>query len=232
MTQARSGSHPWVRREQTGRDAVRRPRTREGSVRSVVAVGLTGGIGAGKSTALSLFQELGALTISADEVVHSLYVEPEVKDKLAAHFGPTVLDARGEVDRKRLAEAVRGRGRELRWLEKLTHPRVAEEIERRISEATPGAVLVCEVPLLFESRSEGLFDLIVTVEAGRENRRLRSVRRFDLAMFSELEGLQASSEQRVAGSDAAFFNDGDVEQLRAFVRGAYGRALGLLGTGR
>ncbi len=127
---------------------------------------------------------------------------------------------------------MRGRRRELRWLEKLTHPRVAEEIERRISEAPPGAVVVCEVPLLFESGSEGLFDLIVTVEAGRENRRQRSIHRFDLAMFSELEELQASSEQRVAGSDLAFFNDGDVEQLRAFVREAYGRALGLLAEGR
>jgi dephospho-CoA kinase len=232
MTEARSGSRPWVRRERPGREAIRRPRSREGSVRSVVAVGLTGGIGAGKSTALTLFQELGAVTISADEVVHGLYVQPEVKGKLAAHFGPAVLDVHGEVDRKRLAEALRGRGRELRWLEELTHPRVAEEIERRINEATAGTVLVCEVPLLFESRSEGLFDLIVTVEAGRENRRLRSIHRFDLGMFSELEELQASSEQRVAGSDAAFVNDGDAEQLRAFVREAYGRALGLVAEGR
>ncbi|MFH0917313.1 MAG: dephospho-CoA kinase, partial [bacterium] len=112
------------------------------------------------------------------------------------------------------------------------HPRVAGQIKRRIAEAAPGAVIVCEVPLLFESRCEVLFDLIVTVEAGRENRRRRSVHRFDLSMFSELEELQASSEQRVAGSDLAFFNDGEVEQLRAFVQGAHARALGMLRGGR
>lgn len=231
MTQGLSGSQPQVQSGQTGGESARRPRTREGGARAV-AVGLTGGIGAGKSTALSLFRELGALTVSADEVVHHLYVQPEVRAQLAARFGSAVLDAHGAVDRRRLAEAVRGRRRELRWLEKLTHPRVAEEIERRIREAPPGVVIVCEVPLLFESRCEVWFDLIVTVEAGRESRRQRSSHRFDSAMFAEFEELQASSEQRVTGSDLAFFNDGDVGQLGTFVQEAYGRALGLLREGR
>jgi dephospho-CoA kinase len=200
--------------------------------RDVVVVGLTGAIGAGKSTALTMFQELGALAVSADEVVHALYLQPECTAQLAAYFGPAVLDARGEVDRKRLAKSVRGCREELRWLENLTHPRVAEEIERRVQKAPVGSVVVCEVPLLFESRLQDLFDLIVTIEAGRENRRKRSVHLFDLDMFSELEGLQASSEQRVAGSDLAFFNDGDLDHMGAFVRQAYERARELLQEGR
>lgn len=194
----------------------------------VVAVGLTGGIGAGKSTALAMFGELGALAVSADELVHALYLQPECSAELVAHFGPGVLDARGSIDRRRLANLVRGRSEELVWLEKLTHPRVAEEIERHVREAPAGSVVVCEVPLLFESRCEYLFDLIVTIEAGRENRRNRSVHRFDLEMFSELEGLQASSEERAAGSDLAFFNDDDLDHLREFVRRAYGQARELL----
>ena len=198
----------------------------------VVAVGLTGAIGAGKSTALAMFGELGALAVSADEVVHALYLQPECTARLAARFGPAVLDARGEVDRKRLAKSVRGRSEELRWLETITHPRVAEEIERRVQEAPVGSVVVCEVPLLFESRYQDLFDLIVTIEAGRQNRRKRSVHLFDLDMFTELEGLQASSEQRVMGSHLAFFNDDDLDHLREFVRRAYERARELLQEGR
>jgi dephospho-CoA kinase len=196
--------------------------------REVVAVGLTGGIGAGKSTALALFGELGALTFSADEVVHELYARPAVSARIAAHFGPGVLGEDGGVDRARLAEAVRGRRDELRWLEKLTHPLVAKGIKRRIGKAPAGTVVVCEVPLLFEAGYEGLFDVVVTVEAARETRRRRSVHRFDLDLFAELEGLQASSEQRVQGSDLAFVNDGELKGLRDFVQRAHEIATGLL----
>jgi dephospho-CoA kinase len=196
--------------------------------RDVVAVGLTGGIGAGKSTALALFKDLGALTVSADRVVHGLYAQRGLSALIAAHFGPEVLNARGKVDRARLAEAVRGRSDELAWLERLTHPRVADGIRRRIKKAPPGTVVVCEVPLLFEAGYEAVFDLIVTVEAGPENRRRRSIHDFDLDQFSELERLQASSERRVAGSDLVFHNDDGLDDLCGFVRDAYGRAKALL----
>ncbi len=194
----------------------------------VVAVGLTGGIGAGKSTALAMFRELGAVTVSADELVHELYARPSVSAEIGARFGPGVLDAKGTVDRGRLAASVRGRGEELRWLEELIHPLVADEIERLIKDAPTGAVVVCEVPLLFESGFDRLFDVVVTIESDRDARRRRSIHDFDIDMFAELEGLQASSEERVAGSDLSFYNDGDVEHLRGFVRGALARALRLL----
>jgi dephospho-CoA kinase len=196
--------------------------------REVVAVGLTGGIGAGKSTALALFGELGALTFSADQVVHALYAQPALAKRVGEHFGFGVLDECGAVDRSRLAEAVRGEQEQLRWLERLTHPRVAKEIKRRIRKAPSGAVVVCEVPLLFDSGYEELFDLVVTVEAGPETRRLRSVQRFGLDQFSELESLQASSDQRVEGSNLVFYNEAGFEELRDFVRGAYEQARALL----
>ncbi len=191
-------------------------------------MGLTGGIGAGKSTALALFEELGALTISADSVVHELYRRPELLARIVARFGLAVLDDDGGLDRVRLAAVVRGRRGGLRWLEQLTHPLVSEEIKRRVENAPVGAVVVCEVPLLFEAGYEALFDLVVTVEAGGETRRRRSVHGFDLQQFSEFERLQASSERRVEGSDLAFFNDGDLDQLREFVGEAYTVATGLL----
>ncbi len=145
-------------------------------------------------------REAGALTLSADEVVHQLYARDEVRRALAEHFGVEVLAVGGEVDRRRLAEAVRGRrGRSLAWLESLTHPLVAGEIDRFIREAPAGAVVVCEVPLLFEAGMQDLFDMVVTIEARADVRRQRSVHAFDVEFFGELEALQASSERRVAG---------------------------------
>lgn len=194
----------------------------------IVAVGLTGGIGAGKSTALAIFGEMGALTMSADALVHGLYQQPETVALIAGRFGADVVDSEGHVDRGRLAEAVRGRRRELRWLEELTHPLVVEEMARRMNEAPDGSVVVCEVPLLFEAGFEALFDLIVTVEAGPETRRRRSVHTFDLEQFTEFERLQASSSRRVEGSDLVYFNEGSLDDLRGFVRSAYEQAVALL----
>jgi dephospho-CoA kinase len=190
----------------------------------VVAVGLTGGIGAGKSTALTFFAQAGAQTLSADEVVHQLYARADVQQALAEHFGQKILGPGGDLDRQWLAGAVRGRPEQLAWLESLTHPLVGEEIIRLIRQAPAGAVVVCEVPLLFEADMNGLFDLVVTVEAGSETRRRRSTHSFGPELFREFEALQASSERRVAGSDLAFFNDGNIERLRGFVGTAYGRA--------
>jgi dephospho-CoA kinase len=197
----------------------------------VGAVGLTGGIGAGKSTALRFFAAEGATVVSADEVVHGLYQREDVRGALAGRFGPQIVSAGGEVDRRRLAEAVRGNPAELAWLESLTHPLVGEELRRVIRQAPAGAVVVCEVPLLFEADLQGLFDLVITVEARGEARRARSTHAFDLQLFGEFEALQATGERRVAGADLAFFNDGHVDHLRAFVRDAYARVLAMAATG-
>lgn len=194
----------------------------------VAAVGLTGGIGAGKSTALKYFAQAGALTLSADEVVHQLYVREDVRRALAEHFGLEVLSIGGEVDRHRLSEAVRSRREQLAWLEALTHPLVAQEIKRFIREAPSGSVVVCEVPLLFESGMEDLFDMIVTIEARADLRRERSVQSFDRELFGEFEALQASTERRVEGADLAFHNDGALPRLRRFVGLAYNRAHALI----
>ena len=207
-----------------------RERRESQAERAVVAVGLTGSIGAGKSTALALFGECGAVVLSADSLVHELYQRPAVAVAVAAHFGPPVLGSDGAVDRAALAQAVRGRPEELRWLEGLTHPLVAEEIASRLETAPHGSVVVCEVPLLFESGFEILFDLVVTVEADSEVRRLRSTHQFGLDQFTELEALQASHELRVRGSDLVVMNDGSLAQLREAVRRAYDVARGRLQT--
>lgn len=193
-----------------------------------VAVGLTGGIGAGKSTALAVFKELGALTISADRVVHDLYTRPSLLRRLVEHFGAEILDCDGRLDRRFLATLLRGRRDELRWVEGLIHPLVAQEIRSFIDQAPATSVVVCEVPLLFEVGYEAMFDLLVTVEASHEQRLARNADRFERDSFLEFERLQASTARRAAGSHFVFCNDGDIEVLHSFVRTVYERASGIL----
>lgn len=196
--------------------------------RTVVAVGLTGGIGAGKSTALALFEKRGALTCSADELVHELYRTSEVASLVAEHFGDRVTGGEGALDRAGLAEAVKGDPVGLHWLEEAVHPLVREEMLRRIAAAPLGSIVVCEVPLLFETGFESLFDLVVTIEASAEVRRERSTHEFGMEQFTEFEALQASSDLRVAESDLVFVNDGDLAMLEEFIDSSYQAASRLL----
>lgn len=199
--------------------------------RGLVAIGLTGGIGAGKSTVLSMFADLGAVTVSADALVHDLYGRSDFVAKLVERFGPDVADPKGGVDRRALARVVKDQPEGLQWLEQLTHPLVKADLERVIKEAPPGSVVVCEVPLLLEAGFEALFDLLVTVEAGRDNRLVRSADRFDADVFDNFEGLQASTAQRVAASDAVLVNDSSPELLRRSVGEVFERALSMLKAG-
>ena len=192
----------------------------------MAAVGLTGGIGAGKSTALRLFAEAGALTLSADEVVHQLYAREDVKQALAGHFGREVLDARG-----RGGQAASGRGgaRAARpscagWRTSPT-PWWPRRCRRFIGEAPAGSVVVCEVPLLFEAGMERCFDLVVTIEAGREIRRRRSVHDFGLEHVRRVRG-PAGLERAAGGGKRPGVRQRRRRwsDLREFVRQAYERA--------
>src|SRR5919107_2990829 len=123
-------------------------------------VGLTGGIAAGKSEALRVFERLGAATLSTDAVVHELLTSGEIRDKLVERFGDEVAPD-GEVDRSRVGEVVFGDPEQRKWLEELLWPRVGQrvwdfrqEVEARDE---PPRAAVGEVPLLFESGMEGGF---------------------------------------------------------------------------
>ena len=182
-----------------------------------IAVGLTGGLAAGKTTALCLFAEAGAVTASADAVVHELYGLPDMRAALREHFGAGVLSADGTVDHGALGMRVAADREALRWLEGLVHPRVSQEFDRLLAATDPGRVVVIEIPLLFESGLQRLFDLVVTVEAPREVRSARAEVRDGGRVFGALDAEQLASEQRLAASDICYVNDGDPAGLRGFV---------------
>ncbi|MHB8060996.1 MAG: dephospho-CoA kinase [Gaiellaceae bacterium] len=182
-----------------------------------LAVALTGGVGAGKSEALRMFEELGAATLSSDEIVHDLLRnDEEVRAKLEERFGRGILTCEGLVDRAVLGQRVFTHPEDLYYLESVLHPRVirVQRLFREQLAATPGAPRICviEVPLLYEVRSEGRFDRVVVITSSVALRRKRAAARLD-----EREERLISDAEKVRRADFVFRNDGTLEELEAFV---------------
>jgi dephospho-CoA kinase len=184
-------------------------------VGAVPFVGLTGGIGAGKSTALAALERLGAATLSADAVVHELYDTDVVRDAVAGRFGDDVAPS-GIVDRGVLAERAFATAEDRTWLEHLIWPlvgsRVAEfrEASERADPAPRAAVV--EVPLLFESGADHGFDATIAVVADEVLRRRRAAGRGHQALRERGER-QLSQKEKAAKSTYVVVNDGDIEAL-------------------
>lgn len=181
-------------------------------------VGLTGGIGSGKSTALAALERLGAATLSSDEVVHRLYETAEVRDSVAERFGDGVLRDDGSVDRGALAQAAFASDDGRRFLEQLLWPRVGErmgqwraEQERR---TPPPRALVVEVPLLFESGLERGYDATIAVIADEALRRRRAGARGHAAL-DEREARQLSQQEKAQLATYTVVNDGSEADLEA-----------------
>jgi dephospho-CoA kinase len=179
-------------------------------------VGLTGGIGAGKSEVLAAFTRLGAATLSTDQVTHELLSDPEVRDALIERWGDEIATG-GEIDRGRVAEVVFADPGELAWLESQLHPRVGAHVLGWRSSLDPGTdVAVVEVPLLFEAAMEDAFDATVAVIAADEvrERRLRERGQPGLAGREERQLDQA---EKAARADYVLRNDGTLEELERTV---------------
>jgi dephospho-CoA kinase len=179
-------------------------------------IGLTGGIGAGKSTALAALERLGAVCLSTDKVVHELYESPEIRDDVAARFGPGVIAA-GRVDRAALARAAfateEGRG----WLERLLWPRVGERVAafraQADAAAPPPRAAVVEIPLLFESASDHGFDATIAVIADEAIRHERAAARGHEAL-SERAARQLSQQEKSQRATYTVVNDGSEHDLQ------------------
>jgi dephospho-CoA kinase len=180
-------------------------------------VGLTGGIGAGKSEALAAFERLGAATLSTDRVAHDLLEDDEVRAALVDRWGEEIAPD-GQVDRDGVSEIVFNDRGELAWLESVTHPRVGAHVLEWRQNLDPGVpVAVVEVPLLFEAVMEDAFDATVAVVAddGLRDARLRERGQGGLAGREERQLDQAEKGRR---ADHIIRNDGSLEELESEVR--------------
>jgi dephospho-CoA kinase len=188
-------------------------------------VGLTGGIGAGKSEALAAFERAGAATLATDRVVHELLRTEELRRLLVDRWGDAVAPG-GEIDRARVAEIVFERPEELAWLESELHPRVGERFAAwRAGLPADTELAVAEVPLLFETGMEKLFDAVVCIVAERERREERAARS-GLSALDGRSGRQLSQEEKAARSTHVISNDGSLAELDAKIAHLVGELTG------
>ena len=178
-------------------------------------VGLTGGIGAGKSTALAVLERLGAAVLSTDRVVHDLYEGEEIRAAVVDRWGPDVAPG-GAVDRSAVAARAFATPDERAWLEGLLWPRVGARVwEWRTQQAhrePPPRALVVETPLLFEAGMDGMYDATIAVVAPEELRAERAAARGHHAV-DERTARQLTQEEKAERATFAVLNDGSEEDL-------------------
>ena len=181
-------------------------------------VGITGGIGSGKSTVSRLFERRGFRRLDSDELVRErVLVAPEVRAALRARYGEAVFAADGAVDRLALAARVFANDAERLWLEELTHP-VLHALWRAEFAAAPAARWVVEVPLLFEKGLENWFDFTVCVACAPDQQLARLEQRgLPHALAGQRISKQLPLARKIELSDFVLWNEGSPEFLQAEV---------------
>lgn len=182
-------------------------------------VGLTGGIGAGKSTVADLFAQRGAVVIRADELARQV-IEKSTSgfNQVVSRFGENILDTNGEIDRAKLAAIVFNDQESLTVLENIIHPLVREKSNQIMNEQTPETIIVNEIPLLLEKGMQPLFDFLVIVISSEKNRLARLINSgFTQEQVLARMSKQVDDETRRASADFLIVNDGNLDQLEVDV---------------
>jgi dephospho-CoA kinase len=188
-------------------------------------VGLTGGLGAGKSTALAALQRLGAATLSTDAVVHELYESDEVRDAVVERWGEDVAPG-GVVDRSAVARHAFASDEDRAWLEGLLWPRVGRRVaafrEDAMTADPPPAAAVVETPLLFEAGMDGIYDATIAIVADEGVRAERAGARGHHAV-DERHSRQLPQHEKAQRATFAVHNDGSVADLEAQLSDVLGK---------
>jgi dephospho-CoA kinase len=178
-------------------------------------VGITGGIGSGKSAVTDHLATLGITVVDADKVAR-VVVEPGTSGLAAIteHFGSDVLLANGGLDRAALRKIVFDNHNERKVLEEITHPRIRDEIIRQLSEASSPYVVLSS-PLLLESGQNTLADYVVVVDVPEEVQLKRTMARDDNseALVNQIMAAQLDRQTRLSRADASIMNDTSLEEL-------------------
>ena len=198
-----------------------------------LVLGITGGVGTGKSTVLKMLGKLGAQVLSADDVAREIVAKGSpAYAEIVERFGKGMVAPNGEIDRAALAEIVFRDEQALPELERITHPRIIATMRERIEEfrrsaGTRRAVMAVEIPLLYECGLEEMVDeaLLVAAEQRTQMDRLR-----DRAGMTRAEAIrrieaQMPLESKVSRADRVIWNDGDLESLERSVERIWGEII-------
>ena len=179
-------------------------------------LGLSGGIGSGKSTVAKILTELGAVVIDADVIAREVLEPGQIGyENTILTFGESVLSESGSIDRKKLAELVFQNPDQLAKLEAIIHPAVIDRVAQ-IRESLPDtSIVVYDTPLMFEKQLQGQFDKVLIVSADIELRRSRLLERgLELNDINARMANQATDEQRETIADFVIKNNGSTAQLQ------------------
>lgn len=197
----------------------------------VFTVGLTGGIGSGKSTISDLFAEFGVDIIDTDEIARELTAsgKPAVGE-LARRFGSDVVSADGSLNRDRMRELAFSEPEVRQALQDILHPLIRAEVKHKLSTVNKPYALVV-VPLLVESRNYKFADRILVVDCTEEQQIKRVMRRSGLSrnQVRAIMGTQASRSERLAAADDVIHNEGEIADLRSQVEKLHQQYLTLAG---
>ncbi len=195
----------------------------------MLRVGLTGGIGSGKSTVAALFSRHGAPIIDTDEIARTLAAPCKpAHHEIVSAFGREVLDSTGGIDRTRLRQIVFGNTAERRCLEAILHPRIRAEVTAR-TEASRAAYCLVVVPLLIEAGFTDLVDRVLVVDAN-ESLRLERTRTRGGLSETEIRSIMASQldrQERLQKADDVITNNSDIAHLEREVARLHGTYLAL-----
>src|SRR5690606_26232546 len=194
-------------------------------------LGVTGGIGSGKTTVCRLFEELGARVFYADEEAKRLQVEdPEARREIVEAFGKESYLPSGELNRRYLAELVFNDDQKLDTINRIVHPRVFQRLQeaRSRAEAEGVPLLVHEAALIYESGAQNYLDAVAVVHADEETRIHRVMERDGVPREAVLARMvkQLPAEELLERADFVIRNDGDVEELRRQVERVYEAMMG------
>lgn len=195
------------------------------SRQKAILVGITGGIGSGKSEVCRIFQRLGASVLSADELARNLMeTRPDIRRQLKSAFGSTVYKSDGTLNRTLLANIVFSDKEKKTLLDSIVHPHVLKELKRlRRHYTSRPSVQVVEAALIYESGAEGLFDYIIVVDANEEARIRRVMQRDGSSRKAVLQRIRSQMDQveKITRADFVVRNNGDLDSLQRKVRFLY-----------
>jgi len=182
----------------------------------VLIVGLTGGIGSGKSIAAQTFRQLQITVVDADNVAREI-VEPGTPElsEIIRHFGKSILTLKGHLDRAKLRKIIFSNSDEKIWLEKLLHPKIRSKIIEQLHSA-PSPYAILESPLLIETNQKELVDRILLIDAPEDLQIKRTISRDNnsIALVQSIIKSQATRKQRQHLADDIILNDRDCQFLK------------------
>ena len=193
-------------------------------------VGLTGGIGSGKSAAAEIFRSLGIEVIDADALAREVVEpgQPALSD-IASHFGDKILTAEGTLDRAALRNIIFSNSEQKSWLENLLHPLIAELLQRRL-QATKSSYAILESPLLLETEQYKLVERVLVIDASKETQVARAVSRdgSDEELIRSIIASQIDRAERILRADDLVSNEESLVQLRENIEALHSKYMGMV----